>query len=370
VVHDGVSSTVYGGVSGLHATAPRIGATVAAITMQSFDVPSPGGSGRAMALAALNGLFGDRMATCYPELAFPMTVRRNGQDVSLDPSRIKAAFPRATERIAVFVHGLCETDASWRRKGRGMEEAASYASMLERDAGYTSVLIRYNTGLHVSDNGRQLAALIEQLTASWPVPVQGVALVGHSMGGLVARAASYYGSLDDHEWVKWLTHVFSLGAPHLGAPLEKGVHAASWLAARLPETRPVSELLECRSAGIKDLRFGACIEEDWRHADPGELLRDPCTEVPFVAHAGYYFTAVTVTEATKHPLGMLVGDLLVRLPSASGNGRYRRIPFDVDKGHHIGGLHHFDLLNHPAVYSRLLKWIRANPGSTPLNVCG
>ncbi len=53
----------------------------------------------------------------------------------------------------------------------------------------TPVYLRYNTGLPVGRNGADLAWLLDDLVAAWPVPVRSIALVGHSMGGLVVRAA-------------------------------------------------------------------------------------------------------------------------------------------------------------------------------------
>jgi hypothetical protein len=59
----------------------------------------------------------------------------------------------------------------------------------------------------------------------------------------------------------------------------------------------------------------------------------------------------------------VLGDLLVRLPSASGTGPEggRSIPFEVDNGCHLEGLTHFDLLNHPAVYDQLRTWLEPAP---------
>jgi hypothetical protein len=154
-------------------------------------------------------------------------------------------------------------------------------------------------------------------------------------------------------------HVFCLGSTHLGAPLEKAANVAAYALSRLPETRPLAKLVNGRSVGIKDLRFGSCAEEDWCDCDPDEFLRDRCTEVPFLECATYYFVGATITQST----GSLVGDLLVRYPSASGSGRQRRIPFDVDKGMHLAGAHHLQLLNHPAVYEQLVSWLAAGRGS-------
>jgi len=112
-----------------------------------------------------------------------------------------------------------------------------------------------------------------------------------------------------------------------------------------------------RSAGIKDLRYGACVEEDWCDCDPDELLTDRCHDVPLLPGARFYFVAATLSRRRGDPLGAILGDLLVRVPSASGEGRKRKVGFAIEDGHHVGGLTHFDLLNHPAVYDQIRAWI-------------
>ena len=121
----------------------------------------------------------------------------------------------------------------------------------------------------------------------------------------------------------------------------------------MPESRPFANVLNLRSAGIKDLRYGSCIEEDWLDRDPDELLRDRCGDVPFLPDATYCFVAATL----RPPLGTLVGDLLVMRGSASGSGRARRIPFEIDNGRHLDGLNHFQLLDHPSVYEQIRAWL-------------
>jgi pimeloyl-ACP methyl ester carboxylesterase len=187
--------------------------------------------------------------------------------------------------------------------------------------------------------------------------VERIALVGHSMGGLVARSACRYAELDGREYASRVTHVICLGTPHLGAPLEKAANIASWPLGRLPETRPFADLfLNGRSAGIKDLRFGSCLEEDWCDCDPDEFLRDRCRECPFLDSATYCFVAATLS-AEPGGAGGAVGDLLVTYGSASGRGRRRRIPFAAENGSHVGRLDHLRLLNHPAVYDRIRGWL-------------
>jgi pimeloyl-ACP methyl ester carboxylesterase len=287
-----------------------------------------------------------------------MGIRRHGQPVALTADSIAAAFPEATGRIVVFLHGWCLTERSWWRRPRTGEIHQPYGTGLRNELGITPVYLRYNTGFHISQNGQSLADLLHQLQTVWPVPVDEIALVGHSMGGLVARSACHYGLQHQQPWTDKVRHVVCLGSPHLGADLEKGVNVASWALAKLPESRGLAYFLNRRSSGVKDLRFGALLDEDWRDCDPDEFLRDRCHEVPFLPHAVYHFVA---TSAAPRAIGLLVGDSLVRPASAAGRGRSRKVPFESAHGLTLTGLHHFDLLNHPSIYQKLLGWLSEAP---------
>jgi pimeloyl-ACP methyl ester carboxylesterase len=360
VIHDGVSQASYRAVDAVLRAPVRRGAhTLARGASREAAALADSGPG-SLLLGALNGMAGDRLARDHPDLAFELSVRSHGSDVSLDADGLAAAFPDASPKLAVFVHGLCETDEAW---GIGSPRQGSYGARLRDELGYTPVYVRYNTGLRVSDNARRLAAALERIAAHWPAAVDEVALVGHSMGGLVSRSAAHYGGVDGQGWTERLRHVFCLGTPHLGAPLEKAAHAAGWTLGRLPETRPFADLFfNGRSAGIKDLRYGSCLEDDWSDGHPDEFLRHRCGEAPFLTSAAYYFVGATLTRRPDG-IGALVGDLLVHYPSASGSGRSRRIPFEIDNGKHIGGLHHLQLLNHPDVYAQIRAWIERAPAS-------
>ena len=160
--------------------------------------------------------------------------------------------------------------------------------------------------------------------------------------------------------------MLSFFTPHLGADLERGANALSWAFVKLPETRALGKFLNARSVGIKDLRFGSCIEEDWCDCDPDEFLHDRCCEVPFLDTASYYFIGATISLRPDDPLGVVAGDLLVNFPSASGRGQRRRIPFEIDHGRHVGRLTHLGLLNHPAVYEQIRAWlVRGAPADLP-----
>jgi pimeloyl-ACP methyl ester carboxylesterase len=274
---------------------------------------------------------------------------------------VARAFPSATPRLVVFVHGLMGTEFPW--DWWAAQNGGTYATRLSHDLKLTPVYVRYNTGRHISENGHALAELVEELVAAWPVEVREVAIIGHSMGGLVSRSACYQASEEGHAWVRRVKHVISLGSPHMGAPLAQAVHYAASGLYQLPETRPLAGLLRRRSGGIRDLRHGSLVDEDWKDLDPDVLRAKACKEVPRLDGATHCFVAATIMKAERHPISRLIGDLLVLSPSASGRSRSRRIPFEAEYGMHLGPCNHLALLNHPKVYERLREWLSASPPS-------
>jgi pimeloyl-ACP methyl ester carboxylesterase len=357
-MHDLVSRAVYAGVGNSVRFGIRAGAAAYALTRDD-SVPSVTEHARGkFAVAALNGAVGDVLTEQYPELALDMTVRCDGRDITVDALALAEAFPHATNKVVVFAHGLGETDTSWRLGGR-----PTYGSRLAGDLDFTPVHLSYNTGLHISQNGRAMAALLDALHGSWPVPVDDLVLIGHSMGGLVTRSACHYGAAQEHAWTTDLTHVICLGTPHLGAPLEQFANVGGWLLGRLPETRPFADVVNGRSVGIKDLRFGACVDEDWADCDPDEFLKDRCTEVPFLPHATYCFVGASLGKREGDLVDRLIGDLLVLYTSSSGAGKKRKIPFEADYGRRMDGVNHFQLLNHPQVYEHVRSWLGGAPPS-------
>ena len=303
----------------------------------------------AAALAVLNGLYGDALEAEGSDLQVVMAVRVAGEAVAPEPALLAAAFPAATGHVVVFLHGLMESEHAWRLGGR-----PAYGERLARDLGCTPVDVRYNTGRHVSHNGRSLADLLEALVAAWPVPVERLALVGHSMGGLVARSAAHQAAEAGHAWPGRVRRLVSIGTPHAGAPLAQGLHYAAHALHAVPETRPFARFLRRRSAGIRDLRQGSLVDRDWEGRDPDALRAAACAEVPLLPGATHCFVTATVTRDPDHPVGRLVGDALVLSGSAAGRGRIALRP---DDGLHVGGAHHLALLNHPAVYARLREWL-------------
>ena len=357
VIHDVIATSVY---TLIRETGLAAGLVTSQVVGAAAGSVSPAGSTPRsnLALAVLNATLGDELADQGSPLAIPMAIRCARADVVPRRASLKFAFPDATPKVAVFLHGLGENEESWRlhadRHGLGNE--STYGSRLAEDFGYTPVYLRYNTGLHISENGQHLTSLLDDVVAAWPTPVTELILVGHSMGGLVSRSACHYAHQGNQTWVSKLRHVFYLGTPHLGAGLEQWVSRLSGAFGKLDESRPLASILDRRSAGIKDLRTGSLLDDHWRNDGPGSK-REP-NEVPLNPWANHYAISATVTTSSGNPLGRLVGDFLVQPDSARGQSRDgRHVPFPLGHTRHFGGLHHFNLLNHPSVYEALREWL-------------
>lgn len=306
---------------------------------------------------ALNGFVGDYLQSRGNELDLGMTLRHAGRVLEPDRDALEQALPDASGKVCIFVHGLSCTEWSWSFLAEEYygDPKVTFGTMLSDDLGYTPLYVRYNSGRHISDNGEALSHLLSRLFESYPREIEEIVLIGHSMGGLVVRSAAHYAQRHDSSWLPKLRHVFSLGSPHLGAPLEKGANAlgALLMAFDTPGTRVPAAILNARSAGIKDLRYGYIVKEEWEDADPDAMLEDNRQQIPFVPHAGYYFIAGTITGDPDDARSNLFGDLLVRLPSAAGHAPEpgRRIPFHF--GRVFPKMHHFHLVNHPDVYDQV-----------------
>jgi len=324
VVYAGIGAGLRAASRGLRAADVRFGARIDATVR-----------GRVV-VSVVNGFIGDRLAEDGSDLAITMAVRKRGRDVAPEADALADAFPDATPDLVVFLHGLAEAETVWRRHaGR---TGGSYGSRLAADTSWTPVYVRANTGLPIADNGLALASLLDDLVRAWPVPVRRIALVGHSMGGLVMRAACAVATDAAQPWTDLVTDVVTLGAPHLGAPLERGVALGARVLGVLPESAPLGRILEYRSVGILDLRAGLA------------------PDVQNLPRARYHLVAATLAGSHRHPVSAALGDGLVRLPSAFGRpGRGVEMFPGADVLHVKGG--HFDLLNHPEVYDALRTWL-------------
>lgn len=186
------------------------------------------GPEREAVLAVLNGVLGDYLSATGNPLAIQMQLRQGGHPLKPERRALQAHLPRAGGKLLLLLHGSCLNDRKWFRHGH------DHGAALARDLGYTPVYLLYNSGLHISSNGRAFAALLEELVAEWPVRLDELVILGHSMGGLVARSACHYAEAAGHHWRPKLDKLVCLGSPHHGAPLERG---GNWFELLLNSTR-------------------------------------------------------------------------------------------------------------------------------------
>jgi hypothetical protein len=305
-------------------------------------------------VAALNGVLGDHLQATGNPLATPMALRRDGSALVLEAAALAARVPDAGGgRLLVLLHGLCMNDLQWQREGH------DHGAALARDLGFTPVYLHYNSGLHVSVNGQALAELLERLLDQWPVPAQRLVLLGHSMGGLLARSAVHYGAQAGHRWVARLDDLVFLGTPHHGAPLERAGHWVDQLVGATPYTAPFTRLGKVRSAGITDLRHGNLLDEDWAGHDRFAHGRDGRHPVPLPPRVRCHAVAGTLGQRDGDLKDRLLGDGLVPLDSALGRHRdpARTLAFAEDRQWVAYGTGHLALLSRPEVYAQLRQWL-------------
>jgi len=291
-------------------------------------------------VAALNGVLGDHLERTGNPLAVQLELRLHGASGASGGSATGT-------RLLLLVHGLCMNDEQWRRHGHDHGQALADA------LGFTPVYARYNSGRPIGANGRELAAALEQFLARWPHPVQSLAIIGHSMGGLVARSALHQAAQAGMDWPAKVRQLIFLGTPHHGAPLERG---GNWLHLGLgisPYLAPFTRLSGLRSAGITDLRHGNLLEQD---GSPSRFeQRDTRSVVPLPHGVACYAIAGTLGRGDQ------LGDGLVPLASALGRHAKPTRDLHIPASHvWIGrGIDHLDLLGSAAVYRRLRRWLAA-----------
>ncbi len=306
-------------------------------------------------VAALNGVLGDHLQRSGNPLAIQLHLRLHGQP--LDPAALGSTVPR---RVLLLVHGLCMNDAGWQRNGH------DHGRLLGQALGAAPVYGVYNSGLHISQNGQALADALQQLVQDWPVPLEELIILGHSMGGLVARSACHHAALAGHSWPQQLRKLVFLGTPHHGAPLER---AGNWLHRVMdwsPYLAPFTRLTRLRSAGITDLRHGNLVQADWLAASrfDHQDLRQP---VPLPAGVACFAIASTLTSTLgqARSASAMLGDGLVTVDSALGRHRRKALHLGLPGSRVwvVPGVGHLDLLSDAAVYQRLLGWL--GPGQPP-----
>ncbi|MBT9486583.1 MAG: alpha/beta hydrolase [Rubrivivax sp.] len=347
----GLTGGIYDAVRGVARLSGRGFAALSGSGLtQSASVPSS--PARDAALAVLNGVWGDHLVATGNPLAIPMQWRRGGEVLASNRAGLAQQLPQATGHIAVLVHGLCMNDRQWLRDGH------DHGAELAQTAGVTPVYLFYNSGRHVSENGRDLATALGALLAAWPVPVTDISLIGHSMGGLVLRSACHVAAQGDQPWLALVKRLVCLGTPHHGAPLERGGRVVDGLFGLSRYAAPFVRLGQVRSAGITDLRWGNVQDADWQGRDRFDQHHDDRQPTPLPAGVPTYLLAATTAAHASSRRSRWLGDGLVPLASAWGEHPHPTLALAVPADHRrlITAANHWDLLSHPQAGEALRDW--------------
>jgi triacylglycerol lipase len=314
------------------------------------------GSKLESSLAILNGAIGDYLARTGNGLATDMILLTRSA-ATLDRRPLEGG--EARQRVVVLVHGLMCTESVWE-----MPDRSDYGSLLARDLGYVPFYVQYNSGLPIADNGAKLAQAIESKVREVPVPIEQIVLLGHSMGGLVVRAACHTAALEGHQWLRLARRAIYLGTPHLGAPLERMGRVVAKLLGRVddPYARLVAEIANLRSDGMKDLGDADLRHEDRARGGPAVGMRDPRHPVPLLPGMRHYLIAGTLSEDSW--VATLFGDALVSVASAT-NGHVDPRSAALPPSHVklLGGLGHMALAHDPCVYTFIRAWCEGRDDS-------
>jgi len=313
---------------------------------------------REAVVAALNGVLGDHLEASGNPLAISMQLRRNGEPLTLTKSALSRTIGQASGRILLMVHGLCMSDSQWQRNG--YDHGAMLAADPAFAAPFTTVYLHYNSGLHISLSGRALAQQLQALYKAWPVPVEDLTIIAHSMGGLVTRSACDFAEQAGHRWRGALKKIVFLGTPHLGAPLERGGNWVNVILDASPYTAAFARLAKIRSAGITDLRHAGVRDEDWQQQDrfTSSATAKP-HNLPLPHGVQCYAIAAAIGKKSGSIAGSMLGDGLVPVHSALGQHKDAARSLKFAKSHQWTGynMNHMDLLDRKIVYRQIRKWL-------------
>ncbi|MBI2339241.1 MAG: alpha/beta hydrolase [Deltaproteobacteria bacterium] len=308
-------------------------------------------------LSIVNGIVGDTFERKKSPFAIPMEFYAEGKPLPLTKAALAGMNLPQTGKISILMHGSCASQTSWGFKGN---PSKNYGLLLKKDAGFTPFFVRYNSGLHISTNGKRLSDLLERLIRNYPVEVTDIVLIGHSMGGLIYRSACHYGEMGKKKWVRLIRKIFYLGSPHLGTHFEKFGKLTTAILQRIPNpaTRALARFIDLRSDGIKDMRHGYIIDDDWNHGHSEKLFYLHQNKIPLLKSADHYLICSTLSKRADSIMGRFFGDGLVHPGSGIGRGLFSgsNIPFPKKHCKILPGLSHHNLQKSPRVYRQIRAW--------------
>jgi pimeloyl-ACP methyl ester carboxylesterase len=303
--------------------------------------------------SVLNGVIGDYLDKNQNPLKITMQFRNEAKAIPLDSKNIEETYPTINGKILLMVHGSCKNDIQWTRKEH------NHGTLLAKELNKTPIYLNYNSGCHISTNGQEFNELLEELVRNWPVPVEELVIIAHSMGGLVSRSALHYGQEQKKSWTKHLKKVIFLGTPHHGAPLEQVGNYIDVVLEAIHYAKPFARLGKIRSAGVTDLRYGNLLDEDWQDSDRFKMQGDQRVNISLPEQIAFYSIAGIAGKETKSITSQLIGDKMVGVKSALGQHKEpsKNLHFKKENTWIAYESTHSELLSNPKIYTKIKEWI-------------
>ena len=304
-------------------------------------------------LSVLNGVIGDYLEEKENPLKIEMQFRYRLKSLLLDPKSLKATYPNINGKIILMLHGSCMNDIQWTRKKH------NHGNIIAKELNKTPIYLNYNSGRHISTNGKALNDCLEELVKNWPVPIEELVIIAHSMGGLVARSALYYGEQEQKNWTKDLKKVVFLGTPHHGSHVERKGNYLDIILETIPYVKPFARLGKIRSAGVTDLRYGNLVDEDWQDNDRFERKADQRQHIPLPNQIEFYSIAAVIGKKTTTISTKILGDTLVDVKSALGQHKIpdKSLLFKKENSWIVYENNHLDLLSNPKIMEKIKEWL-------------
>jgi pimeloyl-ACP methyl ester carboxylesterase len=304
-------------------------------------------------LSVLNGVIGDYLEEKENPLKMNMQFRYQSKAIQIDSESLKVTLPKINGKILLMIHGSCMSDLQWTRKNH------NHGEILSEELDKTPIYLNYNSGKHISSNGKILDENLEKLIENWPVPVDEIMIIAHSMGGLLTRSALYYAEQNKNNWTKHLKKVVFLGTPHHGSHVERIGNYLDLILESVPYLKPFARLGKIRSAGVTDLRYGNLIDEDWQNNGRFERKGDQRQHIKLPEQIEFFAIAAITGKETAHASTQILGDTLVDVKSALGKHKKKdkNLNFKEENTFIAFENNHLDLLSNPKILDKLKAWL-------------
>ena len=304
-------------------------------------------------LSVLNGVIGDYLEEKENPLKIDMQFRYQSKAIQIDSESLKETYPKINGKILLMIHGSCMNDIQWNHKNH------NHGEILSEELNKTPIYLNYNSGKHISTNGKELNKNLQKLIENWPVPVEEVVIIAHSMGGLLTRSALYYAGQNDNKWTKHLKKVAFLGTPHHGSHVERIGNYLDLILESVPYLKPFARLGKIRSAGVTDLRYGNLVDEDWQHSGRFERKGDQRKHIQLPNKIEFFAVAATTGKESAHASAQILGDSLVDIKSALGQHKKtaKNLNFKEENTWIVYENNHLELLSNPKILDKLKTWL-------------